>query len=456
MSINAAFTQTISRAARKMPGLRQRFMADTSGSLAVPFALGLGVILMGVGVATDLGRHVAGKERVQDVADIASLAAAKDVDASDAELLVIAQKVFEQHFGPSGASLVASATRDGDAVTVRAKGAVDTTFMGLFGEDEMGIDVSSTSVYSERRMDIALVLDTTESMTGSRMDSLRQAATDLVDTVSDFEGESVRLAVMPFAEHINVGTSRRGAEWLDVPADETRPRWERVPGTERNCRQRNGTRNRDGRIENVSWWGCDYDWRPAAPVTVTWQGCVGSRMGGRDERPEYDGVPIPGLVGNVCAQEILPLTADMAAVRQSVQNLRATNDLTYMPAGITWGWRALNGEAPLQTADLAPDNDRVMVVMTDGDNTRSKTGIRHTGPDNGQADRKTERLCEAAKADGIRIFTIAYEVDTAATRNMLADCATDASSYFDARDAQDLRDAFTAIGNSIIELRIAS
>jgi len=432
-----------------------RFVRNEDGSFAVVFAISLGVILMGVGYAIDMSRTVTAKGQVQSVADIASLTAARASNTTDADLRQIADAVFIEHLGAGADALITEVSRDNDSVTVKAADNVPTSFSRIFGVNELGLAVSSTALYAERKMDIALVLDTTESMSGRKLNSLKRAAGELIDTIDDLDGDSVRLSVMPFAQHVNVGTSRRSAAWLDVPADEPAATWQRVPGSERNCRTESGIRDRDGVPTPYRYNTCDYDWERGPDRTRTWQGCVGSRNIPLDQRPAYDGVKIPGLLDKPCGTEILPLTSDMGRVRSKVRELRAQGD-TYMPAGLLWGWRALDASAPLTNTDAAPKEDQVLVLMTDGMNTRSKDGEGHFGRNQNEADNKTRALCNAIKGQDITVYTIAYEVTDSSTQSLLENCASSRANYFDARSTEELNKAFRAIADSVKELRVSS
>jgi len=177
----------------------------------------------------------------------------------------------------------------------------------------------------------------------SKMKGLKTAANGLIDTFDNLNNTDLRLSVVPFAQYINVGKINSKAGWLDFA----------------NADQRN------------------------------WKGCVGSRLNGNDESPTERGGTIPALPGQYCANEILPLTSNMATARRSINNLKPRG-WTYIPSGITWGWRTLEGELPKKVA-AAPakdDHKRVMVIMTDGENTRSKLGLTHEGENLNNANRK--------------------------------------------------------------------
>ena len=123
-----------------------------------------------------------------------------------------------------------------------------------------------------------------------------------------------------------------------------------------------------------------------------------------------------------------------------------------------WGWRTLDSRAPFQEAAGRNDNetDKIMIVMTDGANTRSKNGRFHEGQSQANADNQAQRLCTSIKNENITVYTIAYEVGDTTTENLLRDCASDADKYFDATNAGDLMEAFDVIAASLTELRITA
>ena len=61
-------------------------------------------------------------------------------------------------------------------------------------------------------------------------------------------------------------------------------------------------------------------------------------------------------------------------------------------------------------------------------------------------------MCNEAKANGVIIFTIAFEAPAAA-RTQMANCASSPSHYYNVSGI-DITDAFRAIANQINELRL--
>jgi len=245
----------------------------------------------------------------------------------------------------------------------------------------------------------------------SKIQGLRTAANGLIETFDDLDNDDLRLGVVPFGQYMNVGVTNSRAGWLDFSH---------------------------------------------APVS-SWKGCVGSRTNGNDETPTRAGGGIPALPGNLCGSEILPLTSDMNKARASINGLDPKG-LTYIPSGITWGWRALEGEIPtiVPNPPKNTDHKNVMVIMTDGENTRSKSGLTHNAGNINEANDKTARLCERVKGDGIEVYTITYALDDKKTKALMRDCASDGTKFFDATTATDLNAAFDEIGRNLDVLRTTS
>ena len=126
-----------------------------------------------------------------------------------------------------------------------------------------------------------------------------------------------------------------------------------------------------------------------------------------------------------------------------------------MPAGIMWGRRVLSPGIPF-TGGRTPEQARkMMVIMTDGQNSMYKHGQSHNAGDCDGADKAekldqtnedTSTLCRLAKAEGTEIFSIAFEVDDTVTKNMLEGCASERSMFFDAANSNQLEKAFKEIG----------
>ncbi len=448
---------------------------DTGGNVAMMFAVSLFVLIGLLAVAIDLSQGFAAKQRLQDTTDAVALLAAKDKTLDTTEKLeAAAQALYDATYpGQRGVRIeIQEMTRDGDAVTVVTRNNIDTHFSGIFNTSDLDVGVRSSAVYATKAMDVALVLDTTFSMSeNNKIGGLKVAANNLLNTFDELDNENLRVSVVPFAQYVNVGLSRRNENWLDVPADSSTQgaevcRMKRDVVSRSNCRRVSKTCSNDGVAFDCSYNQCDKQYGPeyescSTPVSnQTWNGCVGSRESGYDERVDYNGRKIPGLLNTTCGAEIQTLDKNMTKAKSTVSSMTAAwnNGDTYIPSGVLWGWRTLDESVPLSSAgaNVSTERDKVMIVMTDGENQGSKNGTTHDGNNTNAANDKTDATCEAAKRDGVTIYTIAYDVNDTTTKNMLTRCASGSSNFFDAGNASELNKAFQAIGDALNELRIAA
>jgi len=456
---------------RTLNHIADQYRKETGGNVAMMFAICLFFMIGGLALAVDITNGRIAQQRLQDTTDAIALMAAKDKTLdTDQKIEEAAQALYDLTYpGDKGQRIVIKeVVRDGDKVTIVVQNNIDTYFTGVFKTSNLDVGVTSSAVFADKAMDVALVLDTTYSMSGTKISSLKSAANGLVDMFDDLDNDNLRVSVVPFSQYVNVGLSRRHAKWLDVPNDSSTQgaevcKMKRDVIARTNCRRIQRTCTNDGVQYDCSYTKCDKQYGQPyrhcyTPTnTATWRGCVGSRENGYDERPAYDSRKVPGLMNVKCGAELQTLSKNMTTAKATIASLKPQGE-TYIPAGVLWGWRTLDETVPLSSKVGNPKKKRekVMIVMTDGDNTLSKNGIRHTGQDTAAANAKTATLCARAKADEVTIYTIAYEVDSANTKRMLNRCATDGSKFYDARNASELNKAFESIGDALNELRIAA
>ena len=91
------------------------------------------------------------------------------------------------------------------------------------------------------------------------------------------------------------------------------------------------------------------------------------------------------------------------------------------------------------------ETQKFMVVLTDGAQTEPAFGPGSTRTV-AQGEANLETLCTNAKAKGITMITIAYDLDDNATTNRLKNCATDPDkNFFVATSAAAVAGAFENI-----------
>jgi hypothetical protein len=196
---------------------------------------------------------------------------------------------------------------------------------------------------------------------------------------------------------------------------------------------------------------------------------------------KYEGASTPSGLGpnyGCTTAPLMELSSYKEDVKDAIDAMGASGS-TNIGEGLMWGWRVLSPEAPLTGGRSWNDakNQKVIVLMTDGQNTYTRYSNNHnwtvygafaygskgrlgntnsTNAIAGQMNTKTRSACTNAKYQGVIVYTIAFRLENdTATRALLSDCATDGSKAFVASDGDALNLVFQAIGREISNLRVA-
>lgn len=185
-----------------------------------------------------------------------------------------------------------------------------------------------------------------------------------------------------------------------------------------------------------------------------------------------------GPNSNCTTPALLPLTSHKSDVTAAIDLMRA-NGNTNIGEGVMWGRRVLSPELPFTEGRSWDDqnNRKFMVVMTDGQNTYQTYG-NHNRSSYGafgyaakdrlgtsysqsalvtQMNAKTSTACNAAKTQGITVYTIAFRLESdPTTLSLLQGCASGSDKAYRASDGQALIQVFQAVGREIAQLRVSS
>lgn len=181
----------------------------------------------------------------------------------------------------------------------------------------------------------------------------------------------------------------------------------------------------------------------------------------------------------LCPQEITPMTNDKTTLLNAINAMQARGD-TIINQGLEWGWNMISprwqgfwgGTMNSNGLPLAYNThgmSKAIVLLTDGTNTIDNTahgaywflGDNKLGTTNSSTavatlNTRTNQLCTAMKNNGIYIYTIALGTDpTAAGLSMLQSCATASNYYFNSPSTSQLQGIFSAIGDSLSNLRVS-
>ncbi len=160
-------------------------------------------------------------------------------------------------------------------MTISASGKLPTDFMGVLGKEFMPIGRSSTTVWGEARLRVALALDNTGSMASSnKMTALKTATHNLLDQLKNaatIDGD-VYVSIIPFVKDVNVGSANYDQSWVkwDGSASKDADLWDKWNGT---C---SGGSYASYYHDQASCESHGYTWTPPAHSS-TWNGCVMDR-----------------------------------------------------------------------------------------------------------------------------------------------------------------------------------
>ncbi len=499
---------------------RKSFFRDIRGNAATFFAFAAFPTIIMIGGVMDYTVVLKEKAKVQGSLDNSLLGATAHVlneDLSDFHGKVLQERLKEyqekigyyvKYWMKANYPQASFNARDEDAkvriaglkIKVGDDGKVDawvdakvrTTVLGMIGIREFDVKTHSQVIKKQKveqlNLEVALVLDVTGSMSGSKMDELKRSSKSFLKTLYDKKREldrkaaenaaalrkrglrpqdastSIKVGIVPFSQYVNVGRQYRNASWIDVPRD--RVVRKRVKRWRYKCRRYTRRRHCWGgwgdyprrcatsRVCTGGWYRDGWYWGYSTRYYI-WRGCVGSRDYPKNlSDGGYSADKVPGIQDysrrgyyNYCTSAaIKPLTeltsAGYRELVRKIDSLRASG-YTYIPSGLAWGMRVLSPQEPFTggvTYAVARKKNvrKVVVLMTDGQNTKSPSYPDHDYSNRGVADRITTEMCNRIKevdpATGMRkaeIITVAFDVTDPGIKNILRNCST--MGFFDAK-----------------------
>lgn len=419
-----------------------RFLNNAEGGVAPFLALSL-IPLMGfTGAAIDYGRANATKVAMQAALDSTGLIMSKEAQTlSGAALGARINAIFNAQFNRPEAQNVSvsyqfNAPAQGSfSLKLTGYAEVPTRFATLIGTSQLPVSSTAEIVWGMKKLNLALALDNTGSMASSgKMAALKTAAHNLLNTLQQAakQPDDVKVSIIPFATDVNIGTTYKDASWVDWE------QWEEVNGTCSNTNYKSKSAcNGAGKV----WTVASHN---------TWNGCVWDRDQNYDVQNTAPGsaqaTKFRAHQATNCPAAMMPLTDDWAALHARINAMTATGN-TNVTIGMAWAWQTLSDVAPMNAPEPAPDLDKVIVLLTDGDNTQN----RFTNSTS-SIDSRTEKVCTNAKAANIKVYTVRV-IDGNA--NLLRGCATKPDMFYDVDEAVQLNAVFASIAQNLANLRIA-
>jgi hypothetical protein len=142
---------------------------------------------------------------------------------------------------------------------------------------------------------------------------------------------------------------------------------------------------------------------------------------------------------------MIPLGEDWTAFNARIDEMTPAGN-TNVTIGLSWGFQLLSPNEPFNAPAPAPDLDKVIVLMTDGENIQN----RWTASAN-SINARTQKACDNVKAANIKLYTVRV-INGDVT--LLKGCATKASMYYDVQNADQLNNVFSSIAQNLANLRI--
>lgn len=453
-----------------------RLLKDKAGNFAILTALVAVPVITGVGIAIDLGTAVATSMELQNAADSAVLAAASSGETDEEKLRDIVEKVFvvnlRSEFGGTP-EITDFDVSEENHITVRIATVVPLTLAKLIRPEGITVAVvAQAKAGSDDKIEIAMVLDNTYSMTGQRIIDLKSASNALLDVFekADVNKTKVKFAIVPFSRYVNVGTGNRNQSWMNVEDDYSTSKevcTKITPIVSQTCTSKKVTGTKDGIPYETTQTTCTnkvygkpYTECKMQTSTYTWRGCVGSRNSPYDVQDSNPDRKYPGLLNISCGKPVTALTNNYATLRAAIKAMAVNDDRTFIAPGVVWGWNMLSSTAPF-TEGLASNEDvkKYLIVMTDGANTVSASYPKHEYTKAADYVSKSDALlasaCSNAKNADITVFTVAVGVAaTETTAIELGKCATDTEKAILVENSDKLVEVFENIAGQILTPRL--
>lgn len=432
--------------------------------------IGLAILVLvgSAGLAIDVSRRELAQAKLSNALDAAGLAAGSTVNTANVETEVhkYLNVNFPAHYVTATINDVSvEVSNNNTVINLSADGTINTTFGKIFGITTLPIHAESEVTRSTKGMELVLVMDNTGSMGNhNKLEDMKAAAKALVgilygdnNTVDD-----LWVGLVPFAQTVNIDVSR--TDWIDTS------------------------------YKNGLSWG-----------TADWGGCIDARHTSRDitdDPPSAEtfktyywpddsnndwirnnGQSRGGLGTSLgpnksCTVPMTAMVAEKSTINTDIDAMEARGN-THVGLGAVWGWRMLSprwrglwgGQMNANSLPLdynTPLMNKAVVILTDGMNTMDNSSrtaywylsdgrLGTTNQNNAVTalNNKLSSVCASMKSHGIIVYTVAFDNPGASIENLLRNCASDPSYYFDSPTGSDLQQAFRLIGDSLSNLRLS-
>lgn len=469
---------TAKRGLRAVTARIVRYVKDESGAMLVASLFFLLMILMVGGISVDLMRYEMERTRLQNTIDRAVLAAA------DLDQIATPEAVVLSYFQSAGLTETIPVVTKNVGIGTRwakatATQTIDTQFLRMTGIETLDVVGAGAAREDVPNVEISLVLDISGSMKDSnRLGNMQNAATEFVNTVLTASNNGrVSLSLIPYSEHVNIGqTFARRTKFNETHGYSY-------------CLE-----FQDFHFNNAQ---IDPNYQYQHMQHFQWN--YYSIESGYAYNTLYD---------TVCPrnsyEEVTPLSQDRSALISQINSLKPRAG-TAIHLGMKWAAALLDpstrpllgGMTGADQIDSAFRNSRpadytaeqtlkTIVLMTDGENSSSSrisssyyansshwnhwnnhnfNGYLYRYVNyyqrpywyyqkytNSKGNQLLNSVCNAAKAQGIIIWTIGFEV-TNNGANVMKSCASSDSHFFRVEGIE-ISSAFSSIASQLNQLKL--
>jgi Flp pilus assembly protein TadG len=574
---------------KRFIALARAFLRARRGNVAMMFGLAAVPMMIAAGVGLDYARAMLVRQQMSEALDAAALAVGSSTGLDHDSAQTLAQKYFNANFtvdstafGTPTVTIPSTGYSSTGSVVINATDTMPTVLVKLVGINSLAISTSSTVVWGQSKLWVALVLDNSGSMSqgdssGTKMTALKNASHQLLTTLQNASSTAgdVQVSIVPFDRHINIGTSHVNDSWIDWTDWEAPPTY---PGTNMSYGIDNPNSSSPATVSFEAWgpgddcpfttgaynysrrspygfycisspsnsasraytipnsgtykgyicpgidsgdygnsahrdryyngcytstkvsgstiivssgWGATctgfssgfggncscsgsgsgtvcktQKWSHAwvANAHSTWSGCIMDRDKTYDydisnTTPDTTAKGFPAANPSDClSATVTPLSYNWTSLGTQIDNM-VPNISTNQAIGIAHGWQTLTNSTPYSPGAVPANTARYIILLSDGKNTQDRwwgDGSTEGTTEDGYIDAREKATCDAAKADGITIYTIFLDIGGANGDSApLQYCASDSSKYFDLTTTTGVVSTFTQIAQQITNVRVS-
>jgi Flp pilus assembly protein TadG len=438
---------------RKTIELANDLASDRSGNFAVLTGAIASMLALSVGYGVNVAQSYQLKSSLQNALDSAVTSTARDLTTGtieEEEARKMVEAFLHANSDPKFATMnqfvldKLVVNRTAKTIEATAYANVNLAFP-IFSTKDPRVSSSSAAVYSDKTIEVAMMLDITGSMQSNwwsdKIGDLQDAAEDAVKRLLDGQNPDsprIRVAIVPYSDAVNTGALSEYVHYEKNFTKDEPPAYTGVHSVAVSGRKDNCATERKGAQQFTA----------ASPAVA---------MVNRDVRLKF------------CPEaELQPLTADADTLLDTIDAFKADGH-TAGHIGIQWTRYLLSNNwanyLPTESEPKVYDEKKVAkiaILMTDGVFNTAFANVAEDAEVRDQPAKsrnKAEKLCEAMKKDDkIEIFTIGFMLDQANAKQVMKNCASkDTASiqhYYEASDGEALGEAFDAIIRNIERLAL--